>query len=130
MTSASQDIGSAFSAVRAVACDYLDGMMYADEAKLRRAFHPKCLVVGHFRGRLEYDPLDAFIEACKEEGSIPAGTPYFAEVVSIDIAGDTAVVKLIDDYLGVRFTDYLTMVMTEGRWVIVNKAFYVHPNGA
>jgi hypothetical protein len=65
-----------------------------------------------------------------QEGSIPPGAPYFAEIVSIDIAGDTAVVKLIDDYLGVRFTDYLTMVMTEGRWVIVNKVFYVHPDGA
>ena len=127
MASASQETGSAFSALRAVACDYLDGMMYADEAKLRRAFHPKCLIVGHFRDRLEYDPLDAFIAACKSEGSIPPGTPYFAEIVAIDIAGDTAVVKLIDDYLGIRFTDYLTMVLTEGRWLIVNKAFYVHP---
>ena len=130
MASALQDTGSAFSALHSVARDYLDGMIYADEAKLRRAFHPKCLVVGHFRGKLEYDPLDAFIAACKTEGSLPPGTPYFAEIVSIDIAGDTAVVKLIDDYLGVRFTDYLTMVMTEGRWVIVNKAFYVHPVGA
>ncbi|MGH6894504.1 MAG: nuclear transport factor 2 family protein [Dongiaceae bacterium] len=25
-----------------------------------------------------------------------------------------------------RFTDYLTMVKHEDRWVIVNKAFYVH----
>ena len=88
--------------------------------------HPKCLIVGHFRGRLEYDPLDSFIEACKKEGSVPPGTRYFAEIISIDVAGDTAVVKLIDDYLGIRFTDYLTMVMTEGRWVIVNKVFYVH----
>jgi hypothetical protein len=119
--------GGELMALRAVTRDYLDGMMYADEAKLRRAFHPKCLVVGHFRGRLEYDPLDAFIESVKNEGALPVGTPYFAEIVSIDIAGDTAVVKLIDDYLGIRFTDYLTMIMTEGRWVIVNKAFYVHP---
>jgi hypothetical protein len=63
----------------------------------------------------------------KHEGALPVGTPYFAEIVSIDIAGDTAVVKVIDDYLGMRFTDYLTMVRTDDRWVIVNKAFYVHP---
>ncbi|WP_119302552.1 nuclear transport factor 2 family protein [Dongia deserti] len=126
MKTTSDKRASDFAAVHAVACDYLDGMMYADEAKLRRAFHPKCLIVGHFRDRLEYDPLDAFIEACKKEGSIPPGTPYFAEMLSIDVTGDTAVVKLTDDYLGVRFTDYLTMVKTEGRWVIVNKAFYVH----
>jgi hypothetical protein len=126
MRSDSNELGGELAALRAVGRDYLDGMMYADEAKLRRAFHPKCLIVGHFRDRLEYDPLDAFIDAVKAEGAVPAGTPYFAEIVSIDIAGDTAVVKVIDDYLGSRFTDYLTMVKTEGRWVIVNKAFYVH----
>jgi len=126
MASASHDIGNEFAPLLAVARDYLDGMMYADEATLRRAFHPKCLIVGHFRGRLEYDPLDAFIDACKKEEAIPPGTPYFAEIVSIDVTGDTAVVKLIDDYLGIRFTDYLTMVKTDGRWIIVNKAFYVH----
>jgi len=126
MASVSQDTSGEFALLVAVARDYLDGMMYADEAKLRRAFHPKCLIVGHFRGKLEYDPLEAFIEACKKEGSIPADAPYFAEIVSIDVTGDTAVVKLIDDYLGTRFTDYLTMVKTEGRWIIVNKAFYVH----
>ena len=37
----------------AVARDYLDGMFYADETKLRRAFHPQSLQVGHYRGRLE-----------------------------------------------------------------------------
>lgn len=119
-------LGIELAPIAAVARDYFDGMMYADEAKLRRAFHPKCLIVGHFRGRLEYDPLDAFIDACKKEGSIPSGTPYFAEIVSIDVTGDTAMIKVIDDYLGSRFTDYLTMVKTEGRWLIVNKVFYVH----
>jgi putative lumazine-binding protein len=126
MKTGSNQLGIELAPIAAVARDYCDGMMYADEATLRRAFHPKCLVVGHFRGRLECDPLDAFIDACKKEGSIPSGTPYFAEIVSIDVTGDTAVVKVINDYLGSRFTDYLTMVKTEGRWVIVNKVFYVH----
>ena len=126
MTAEPNQFGSELAPIAAVARDYFDGMMYADEARLRRAFHPKCLIVGHFRGRLEYDPLDAFIDACKKEGSIPPGSPYFSEIVSIDVTGDTAVVKVIDDYLGSRFTDYLTMVKTEGRWVIVNKVFYVH----
>ncbi len=78
------------------------------------------------QGCLEYDPLDDFIAACKKERSSPPGTPYYAEIVSIDITGDTAVVKVIDEYLGSKFTDYLTMLRTDGRWVIVNKVFYVH----
>ena len=42
------------------------------------------------------------------------------------MTGDTAVVKVIDEYLGSKITDYLTMLKTDGRWVIVNKVFYVH----
>ena len=126
MTSGSNAFDSELAPLAAVARDYFDGMMYADEAKLRRAFHPKCLIVGHFRGRLEYDPLDDFIAACKKEGSIPPGAPYYAEIVSIDVTGDTAVVKVVDEYLGSKFTDYLTMLKTDGSWVIVNKVFYVH----
>jgi hypothetical protein len=49
MTLSSQEVGSQYALLLAAARDYLDGMMYADDAKLRRAFHPKCHVVGHFR---------------------------------------------------------------------------------
>lgn len=122
----SHEPGAELAALRAVTLDYLDGMIYADEAKLRRAFHPQCLLVGHFGGRLEYDPVGVFIDLVKKEGGLAPGTPYFAEIVSIDIAGDIAVVKSTNDFLGLRYTDYLTMLKHEDRWCIVNKAFYAH----
>ena len=125
--STSQTPGTEFAALRAVTLEYLDGMIYADEAKLRRAFHPQCLLVGHFGGRLEYDPVDLFIAQVMKGGGLAPGTPYFAEIVSIDVAGDIAVVKSTNDFLGLRYTDYLTMLKHEGRWCIVNKAFYGHP---
>jgi hypothetical protein len=118
--------GNELDAIRAVAIDYLEGMIYADEARLRRAFHPGSLIVGHYRGRLEFDPVDAFVAAVKAEGAIPAGSAYRAAIVAIDVTGDTAVVKVTDDYQGTSFTDYLTLLKHEGRWQIVNKAFYDH----
>ncbi len=111
----------------AVARDYLDGMFYADEAKLRRAFHSQSLQVGHYRGRLEYDPLDTFIAAVNAEPALEAGVEYYAEITVLEVAFDIAVVKVVDDWLGDRFTDYLTMLKHDGRWSIVNKAFTVHP---
>jgi hypothetical protein len=119
-------LSSDFKALEAVARDYLDGMTYADEARLRRAFHPKAHIVGHFRGRFEFDSLDAFIAACKAE-SLPPGTPYRSAVASIEVTGDIAVMRLTDDYVGLSFTDYLSLVKHDGRWQIVNKVFYVHP---
>jgi Putative lumazine-binding len=111
----------------AVARDYLDGMFYADETKLRRAFHPQSLQVGHYRGRLEYDPLDTFVKFVTEGPASMPGTPYNAEIAVLEVAFDIAVVKVVDDWFGERYTDYLTMLKHDGKWSIVNKAFTVHP---
>lgn len=114
------------AAVRTVARNYLDGMVYADEKKLRSAFHPRAAVVGRGPGGLEWDSVDAFVAAVLRDGGPPAGTSYFAEIISVDITGDLAVVKLTDDYLGARYTDYLTMLWHEERWTIIHKAFHQH----
>ena len=35
------------------------------------------------------------------------GTPYNAEIIVLEVAFDIAVVKVVDDWLGERYTDYL-----------------------
>lgn len=42
------ELGKEHDAVRAVVRDYLEGMVWGDEKRLRRAFHPGALQVGHF----------------------------------------------------------------------------------
>ena len=46
-------------------------------------------------------------------------------IESIDISGNVARGKIILDYPGARFTDYMTLLKIDGEWKIVNKAFYV-----
>lgn len=116
--------------IRATARAYLDGMVYADEAMLRGAFHAQAAVVGHSRGGLEWDTLDAFVAAVLRAGGPPLGTPYFAEIETIDRTCDIAMIRLADDYLGSRYTDYLTLLKHDGRWLIVHKAFYEHAEDA
>src|SRR6476661_4032662 len=127
MSSSSTQCEGEHAELVAVARDYLDGMFYADETKLRRAFHPQSLQVGHYRGRLEYDPLDTFIKSVTGGPTSMPGTSYYAEIAVLEVAFDIAVVKVVDDWLGERYTDYLTMLKHDGRWSIVNKAFTVHP---
>ncbi len=118
--------GEELEAIRQVAIDYFEGMIYADVPRLTNAFHPDALIVGHYRGRLECDPIAAFAAAVAAAGGPPPGTPYRAAIVSIDVTGDIAAVKVTNDYLGTSYTDYLTMLKHEGRWRIVNKVFYDH----
>jgi hypothetical protein len=121
----SSDLTRENGELRALARDYLDGMFYADEAKLRSAFHPKCIMFGHYNGRFEESTVDDFVAEVKGLPLAP-GSAYESAIVSVDITGDIAVVKLTDTWAGSRFTDYLTMAKHNGAWRIINKAFYVH----
>ena len=60
-----------------------------------------------------------------ETAQLP-GTPCGSEIVSIDRAGDVAVVMVLDDCFGTTFTDDLTLIKHENRWQIVMKAFFDH----
>lgn len=122
--------GAEHDAVRAVVVDYLEGMCWGDEAKLRRAFHPGALQVGHFGETYEFFPLEEFIAWLKGEETEVEGSPIVAELLSIEVTGTVAVAKLTDTCFGTDFTDYLVMVKdrpdAQGRWQIVTKAYHVH----
>ena len=122
--------GTEHDAVRAVVVDYLEGMVWGDEEKLRRAFHPGALQVGHFAETYEFFPLEEFIQWIKDEETQPAGSAYVAELLAIEVTGTVAVAKVTDSCFGTDFTDYLVLVKDrptpDGRWQIVTKAYHVH----
>lgn len=43
----------------------------------------------------------------------------------LDIAGETASARVRDNYLGLTFTDTLSLLKADGRWQIYNKLFNV-----
>jgi hypothetical protein len=47
------------------------------------------------------------------------------EVVSLQIAGKTAVARVRDAYLGSMFLDTLSFIEVAGRWQIYSKLFHV-----
>jgi Putative lumazine-binding len=122
--------GTDFEDVRAVVADYLDGMIYGESDKLRGAFHPKAIAAGHFDGGYEFLSPDVFVDAWKLAGTVPRGTPYVANIVSVDITGDVGMTKVTNTCFGANFTDYLLLIKDNGKWQIVSKAFYAHPGPA
>ncbi len=113
-------------AIESVVTDYLEGMIWNDPERLRRAMHPLCMQSGHYKGQFEFYDRDTFIESLESERTAEPGTPYAARVVSVDMTGDVAVVKVTNESLGTSFTDYLTLIRVEDRWRIVMKAFFDH----
>ena len=118
--------GSEFNAIRSVVTDYLEGMIYGQDERLRSVMHPLCMQAGHYKDQYEFIPRDEFIEAIRSETRQPQGTPIVHNIVSIDVTGDIAAVKLTDDCFGTTWTDYLILINHGGRWQIVMKAFYDH----
>ncbi|WEX77663.1 nuclear transport factor 2 family protein [Sinorhizobium numidicum] len=113
-------------AINAVVHLYVDGMAFANEAALRKAFHPNASIVGNQGGAAEWLTRDDFIAAILKEGSAPPETQPVMDVEMIHITGDAASVKVVDEFAGSRYTDYLSLLKIEGRWLIVNKVWHIH----
>ena len=109
---------------------YFQGLYHSDVEKLKIAFGPQARVVGTFQGNPADFSLDEFLGIV---GQTPApsgqGEAYDMRIVSVDVTGDVALVKVEDLYLGLRFTDYLTLYEKDGGWIIIHKAFYHQPVG-
>jgi hypothetical protein len=119
-------VGAEFDAVRAVAVEYLEGMIWGQTGRVTAVFHPKAIQVGHFNGTLEFFSRQEFVDSLQDATVEPVGSPYRAEIQSIEVTGTIAVVRLTDSCFGADFTDYLVMVKDAGRWQIITKAFHVH----
>ena len=103
---------------------YFEGLYHSDVEKLKKAFHPQSQVTGHFQGRFAVMSLEDFLGFV---GATPApagsGEAYDMKIVSLDQNAEMARVVVQDLYLGLRFTDALTLMKVDGAWRIVNKTY-------
>ena len=113
-------------AIRAVIHLYVDGMAFANEPALKKAFHPRASIIGNFEGAVEWMSRDDFIAAILAEEPARPGTQPLMDIQTIDIEGDAASAKVIDEFAGYRFSDYLSLLKVDGRWSIANKLYHLH----
>ena len=102
-------------------------MYESDSAKVDQAYHPNAKIPGSFDGALSEMDREGFgkFVASQQPSPKDKGEPARLEIVSVDVAGDTAVARVRDDYLGRTFLDTLSMIKQEDRWVIYNKLYHI-----
>jgi hypothetical protein len=107
---------------------YFEGMYHSDVNKLGKAFHPSAVLMGYYSGNLAHIPLEKWLEMVAVRPA-PAknGEEYNMRLVSLDLTENVAAVKVKDLYLGLWFTDYLSLLKIDDEWVIVNKIFHHEP---
>ncbi len=107
---------------------YFDGMYHSDVEKLKKAFHASAALMGYYDENLAHIPLENWLEMVKERPApSKSGEEYDMKLVSMDVTENVASVKVRDFYMGLWFTDYLSLLKIEGEWVIVYKTFHHEP---
>jgi hypothetical protein len=106
---------------------YFEGMYESSADKTHAAFHPNAKITGYLQDGLHEMSVDDFAAFVTSQQPSPKekGEPARCEILSLEIAGDTAVTRVRDDYLGMTFLDTLSFLKTDDGWAIYNKLFHV-----
>jgi hypothetical protein len=124
MTSATPDPDRL--AIRATVAAYLAGYLGTDAARIAAAFHPQATLIATDAGRVEIDPVAAWIG--RVEGRQARGErapPATSETEVLDVAGDAAVARVRVQFAAQTVTDYLSLLKSADGWRIVNKIYTV-----
>jgi len=115
------------SKIEAVIRTYFDAMYESDASKARAAFHPDACITGYLNGQLANMSVDEFADFCagQQPSAKQKGEAPFLQILTLNIAGDTAVARVRDAYLGSLFLDTLTFLRVQDEWRIHNKLFHV-----
>jgi hypothetical protein len=101
---------------------YVRGCQTGDETHFKAAFHPDSRMFGAV-GTDRYDvPIFGGMTAAVADN--PTGK-YDAKILSIDVEGDAACVKLAESgFWGEDFIDYFLLSRIDGEWQLVAKSFH------
>ena len=109
--------------VRAALNHYIQGHATGDGSHMKLAFHPNANLYfirdGKYAERTGADYAAGF------SGRPPADEAQRKRrIESVDISGTAAQAKIVLEYPGVTFTDYMTLLKIDGEWKLVAKVFH------
>jgi len=105
---------------------YIQGSFNADVALLKTIFHPQAAMFGYLGPNLlAGSPEPFFAHLASAPSHAAQGKPYRARVAGIDVSGNTASAKLVEDgFADLDFVDYFHLLKVDGKWLIVAKTFH------
>lgn len=110
-----------------VIADYFQGYQNADTTLIKNAFHNQTRLLSVDEGKLDVTEMQDWLKGLEERrarGDIRKGK---LEIASIDVTQETASVKLNISFEKFSFTDYLSLLRIEGKWIIVGKIYHYQP---
>ena len=108
--------------VRAVVESYLHGLKFNDVESLKKAFWPdaKLFFVDKKGGLGQLTQSQWYAMFAGSAGKEEKGD---LKIAALEVTRDIASVKVVENYPGSRYIDYLSLVRFDGTWKIVNKIY-------
>ena len=106
---------------------YYEGCCESDSSKIKQAFDKNAMISGYLPDGLHEMNLDEFAGFVDAQQPSPRerGDSPFLEILSCEILGETALVKIREAYLGMIFIDSFSFLRKEDTWRIYTKLFHV-----
>lgn len=104
---------------------YLDGLYEGDADKLASVFHENSALTYEQDGKLTVLPRERWLQAVRERPAPKAkGLARDDAILMIDQSGPTTAFVKVKCQIPPRyFTDYLSLLKVDGRWVVAQKVF-------
>ena len=118
--------------IRDVIQTYFDSMYESSSDKARAAFHPNAKITGYLEDGLHEMSVEDFagFVASQQPSPKSKGEADRLDILSNELAGDTASARIRDDYQGRTCQDSLALLRIDGSWSIYNKLFHVEGSAA
>lgn len=111
-----------YQEIKNVVMQYVNGCVTGDVELTKKAFHKDAVMYGYLNGELSAGSIENLYPAIK---SLGAASETKSEVDVMEVIGTAATVRVIlENWHGLSFTDFHSLVKIDGKWTIVAKIFH------
>lgn len=111
-----------YQEIKEVVMQYVNGCVTGDAELTKKAFHKDAVMYGYLNGELSAGSIENLYAAIKQLG---AAAETKAEVDVMEVVSTAATVRVVlENWHGLSFTDFHSLVKIDGKWTIVAKIFH------
>lgn len=101
---------------------YVNGCVAGNVELTQKAFHKDAIMYGYLNGTLSAGSIENLYAAIRQLG---ADAETKAEIDVLEVVGTVATVRVIlENWHGLSFTDFHSLVKIDNKWTIVAKIFH------
>lgn len=106
---------------------YFDSLYESNAIKVKQVFHPNAKISGYMSRTFVENTLNTYAEfiASQRPSAFESKEPKFLEILSVKVAGDTAVAIVRNGLMGKTFLDTLTFIKVNQDWLIYGKLYHI-----